>query len=243
MGDLRGAVSGESGAGGATGNGAAAGEEPMSEAGAAPVAAGGVPSTPDGVSTVDDFENKDGAILELDDRKGDWYVSNDGRGMQTPRAGAELLPSSLEPPREESTQALHTVGGPFFLWGALVGVSLASGAGYDLSGYTGIRLWVRSGAPAVGGPGAVAAKQVRLNLTTAATSAGGSCTVCNDHFGADVPLTAQWAQVDLPLASLKQSGFGQPKLELDLSAVLDLQLTFPANVSFDLWVDDVVLYR
>lgn len=244
MGDLRGAVTGESGAGGSEApavGGSSAGEAPSAEGGARPEA--GAPATGETVSPLDDFEHEDGVIFELDGRKGDWYVSNDGRGTQTPRAGAELLPSPIEPARDGSTHALHTSGGPFFTWGALVGASLSAESAYDLTGYRGIRLWVRSGAPTGGPVGPGAAKQVRLNLTTAATIAGGSCTVCNDHFGADIPLTAQWAQVDLPLASLKQAGFGRPQIEQDWSAVVDLQLTFPANVSFDLWVDDIELYR
>lgn len=243
LGDLDGAAQGEAGAGGsetpAAVGGSAAGEAPSLEGGAA--AEGGAPATSAEVSALDDFEHEDSTILELDGRKGDWYVSNDGRGVQTPPAGADLLPTPLERARGGSTHALHTSGGPFFSWGALVGASFSSGERYDLSGYRGIRMWVRSSPSAMMGPGA--AKQVRLNLTTTATSAGGPCTVCNDHFGADIPLSSQWVLVDLPLKSLKQVGFGRPQLEQDLSAVVDLQLTFPANVAFDLWVDDVELYR
>jgi len=244
LGDLRGGVQAEAGAGGTetpASGGSSAGQAPSTEGGATPE--GGAPSTSDSVSAFDDFEHEDDVIFELDGRKGNWYVSNDGRGMQTPRAGAELLPSPIEPARESSTHALHTFGGPFFTWGALIGASLDPDGAYDLTGYRGIRLWVRSGAPTSGPVGPGAAKQVRLNFTTAATIAGGSCTVCNDHFGADVPLTAQWVQVDVPLASVKQTGFGRPQVALDLTAVVDLQLTFPANVSFDLWVDDIELYR
>lgn len=244
MGDLRGAsaVAGQGG-GGPTNGGSSAGELPSSDAGSPPEASAGSAGTDETVSAFDDFEHEDSVILELDGRKGDWYVSNDGRGTQSPRAGAELLPTALDVPREGSSSALHTFGGPFFTWGALVGASLASGEGYDLSGYAGIRLWVRSGASSGAWGAPSAAREVRLNLTTTATSAGGSCTVCNDHFGVDIPLTMEWALVDLPLAGMKQAGFGRPQLKVDLSEVVDIQLTFPANVSFDLWVDDVELYR
>lgn len=241
VGDLRAAAQGDSGSSGSetpSGGGGSAGEAPAL-AGGAPSDAG-APGATDAPTPLDDFEHQDSVILELDGRKGDWYSSNDGRGLQTPAAGADLLPSPLESARGESTHALHTFGGPFFTWGALVGASLNESEAYDLSGYRGIRFWVRLGSS---WGGAAVAKQVRLNLTTAATSTGGPCTVCNDHFGADVPLTAQWTQIDLPLASLTQSGFGRPRLPLDLSAVVDLQLTFPANIAFDLWVDDIVLYR
>lgn len=191
---------------------------------------------------LDDFEDDDPAILERQGRQGSWYVSNDGRGQQTPPNGAALLPSPLDPPRAGSARGVHTFGGPFPVWGALIGTPFASvggvGVAYDLSGYKGVRLWLRSGtmSPA-------AAKRVRLNILTPATTQGGGCTTCDDPFGADVPLTAQWAQVEVPLSSLKQVGYGRPLLTVpDLQHALGIQLVFVANVSFDLWLDDIELY-
>jgi Carbohydrate binding domain (family 11) len=107
-----------------------------------------------------------------------------------------------------------------------------------LSGYQGLRLWVRSGATS-----AVAAKQVRLNLRTPGTVMGGTCTACSDHFGVEIPLTSKWTQVDVPFATLKQMGYGRPMLaSADLTRALGIELLFPVNVSFDLWLDDVELY-
>jgi hypothetical protein len=191
---------------------------------------------------VDDFEDGNAAILEQEGRRGAWYVANDGRAMQTPREGMLLLPSPLNPPRGGSAHGAHTFGGPFPSWGALIGIPFAvSGSeqtAYDLRGYQGLRLWVRSGTMAPG-----AAQKVRFNLRTPATIVGGSCTVCSDHFGADVPLTSQWAQIDLPWASLRQVGFGQPMLTTpDLAHAVGIDLLFVTGVSFDLWIDDVELY-
>jgi hypothetical protein len=88
-----------------------------------------------------------------------------------------------------------------------------------------------------------AAKKVRLNLPAVATNPGGGCTVCNDHFGVDVPLTTKWVQITVPFSTLKQTGVGKPPLPTpDLAHTTSLQLAFPANTSFDLWVDDVELY-
>jgi hypothetical protein len=148
----------------------------------------------------------------------------------------------LSPPRESSLRAAHTFGGPFPTWGALIGSSLATNgseaAAYDVSGHTGIKLWVRSGATSL-----YAAKQVRLNLPTPATTSGGGCSVCNDHFGVDVPLTSKWTQITVPFSSLRQTGYGMPRLFApDLSHVMAIQLMFAKNVSFDLWVDDIVFY-
>jgi hypothetical protein len=203
---------------------------------------GGVATTPTGSGLLDDFEDTDAQILELEGRSGAWYVANDGSGQQTPRAGVPPVPSTLMPARGQSTRGAHTFGGPFNSWGALIGTTLASegaaGAAYDLSGYQGIRLWVRSAAL---GPNA--ARKVRFNLRTPATVMGGGCSVCGDHFGADIPLTAQWVQVEVPFSSLKQVGFGMPKpAKADLTQALGIELLFAVNVSFDLWLDDIELY-
>lgn len=191
---------------------------------------------------IDDFEDGNADILRQQGRTGSWYVANDRAGMQTPSDGMQLLPSALLPVRGASAYGAHTFGGPFPTWGALIGAPFvangSSGNPYDLSGYQGVRLWVRSGAA-----GALAAQQVRVSLRTPATVPGGGCTVCNDHFGAAIPLTAKWAQVELPFASLKQAGYGRPQLSsIDLAHALGIELIFAANVSFDLWLDDVELY-
>lgn len=191
---------------------------------------------------VDDFEDGNAAILEQQGRTGSWYAANDGRGMQTPANGMPVTPSALVPARGASTRGAHTFGGPFATWGALIGTVFVSndstGLPYDLSSYRGLRLWVRAGTTA-----GAAAKQVRLNLRTPATVTGGSCSVCSDHFGAEIPLTAKWTRVDVPFSTLKQLGYGQPKLAaVDLQHALGIELLFPPNVSFDLWLDDVELY-
>jgi hypothetical protein len=191
---------------------------------------------------IDDFEDGNAAILPQQGRSGSWYVINDGRGTQTPPAGTPVMPSALVPARGASARGAHTFGGPFGSWGALLGTVFAStdeaSTPYDLSGHQGLRLWVRTGATA-----GTAAKQVRLNLRTPATVTGGDCTACNDHLGAEIPLTAKWTQVEVPFTTLRQMGFGRPMLaSVDLKRVLGIELLFPANVSFDLWVDDVELY-
>lgn len=191
---------------------------------------------------LDDFEDGDADILRQQGRTGAWYVANDRGGVQTPNDGMPLLPSALAPARGTSERGAHTFGGPFPTWGALIGTPFVAngpnGSPYDLSGFQGVRLWVRAGATA-----AAAARQVRFSLRTPATVPGGGCTVCNDHFSAVLPLTAQWRQVELPFASLKQVGYGRPQpASADLVQALGIELIFPVNVSFDLWVDDVEFY-
>jgi hypothetical protein len=191
---------------------------------------------------IDDFEDGDEAILPLQGRTGFWYVSNDGQGMQTPRADAPLTASALLPARAGSAHGVHTYGGPFLGWGALLGVNFAASAGtpapYDLSRYRGVRLWLRSGSMIPN-----AANKVRFGLLTPGTVVGGSCTVCNDHFAADIALASSWTQVEVPFTSLKQNGFGRPMLAaVDTKNALGLELLFVKDSAFDLWVDDVQLY-
>ncbi len=191
---------------------------------------------------VDDFEDGNQAIVEQQGRNGSWYVANDGKGTQTPHADTPLLPSLLEPPRAASTRAAHTYGGPFPTWGALIGTTFASdgdiGVAYDLSRHQGLRLWVRGGGMV---PNAV--KMTRLSMRTPATIMGGGCTVCSDHFGVPIPLTSQWTQIEVPFSTFKQIGYGRPILPgPDLNHALGIELLFPANVAFDLWIDDVEFY-
>ena len=249
LGDIAGAAGAVDQAGTGSG-GARGGSESLLPKAGASSKAGGSGDQGGAASTVvvaenmiDDFQDSDQAILEQQGRSGSWYAANDGRGTQTPRSDQPLVPTVLETARGASTRAIHTFGGPFMTWGALIGTSLATdgerGLEYDLSGYQGMRLWVRSGSTSLS-----SATSVRLNLPTPGTNAGsGACTVCNDHFGFDVPLTAQWALVEVPFSSLKQHGYGRPALASpDLEHVTSLQLGFGANVAFDLWVDDIELY-
>jgi hypothetical protein len=247
LGDIAGGA-GTASVGGAAASGGGGADGVIPKAGAQSKAGGSGEPSDGGASTlgaaenmIDDFQDDDEAILEQQGRKGAWYVANDGMGMQSPRDDQPLVPSVLSPARGSSTRAIHTFGGPFPSW-ALIGTSLAMsgdrGAEYDLSGFQGLRLWVRSGSTSSG-----SATSVRLNLPTPGTNAGGSCTVCNDHFGFDVPLTSQWVQVDVPFSSLEQQGYGRPALASpELEHVTSLQLGFRGNVAFDLWVDDIALY-
>jgi len=253
LGDLEadGASAGKGGAGSGTVLPNAAGKAATGGASAGSSATGGssseggandVTPTETNLLLVDDFQDTDAEILESQGRSGAWYVANDGRGVQTPRAGVPLMPADLLPARGESTRGAHTFGGPFSTWGALVGTSLASngdvGVPYDLSGYEGLKVWVRSGSTAPN-----AAKKVRVNVLTPATMVGGGCTVCADHFGVDIPLTTQWLQVQVPLASLTQVGYGRPMLTSpNLAQALGIEFVFAVNVSFDLWLDDIELY-
>lgn len=187
-------------------------------------------------SLLDDFEDDNTAIPRIDGRSGDWYTGNDTTGTQTPAPGEPPLPIPPEPARAGSNGALHTFGGSFEGWGGLIGTALSNGE-YDMSGYQGIRLWVRLGSFAPG-----VAHSMRLNLPAPATnSETGLCSKCTDHFGAVVPLTAEWRQVTVYFKDLKQEGWGVPLLESpDLAHVTSLQ--FGLGTGFDVWLDDIELF-
>lgn len=214
----------------------------MGDAGSQSSTTGGVSSIGANPLMIDDFEDGDSAILVQQGRSGSWYAANDGQGMQTPRNGLPLTPSLLETPRGTSQYGARTFGGPFASWGALIGTTFASTGNsavpYDVSAHQGLRFWVR-----YGGAFPNPTKQVRLGLRTPGTITGGGCTVCGDHFGTEIPLTAQWVKFEVPFATLRQIGYGRPLLNIpDLKHALGMELLFPVNVTFDLWIDDVELY-
>jgi hypothetical protein len=203
---------------------------------------GGEPAALGNQNLVDDFEDGDASILELQGRSGVWLASNDGRGQQTPKNGENVMPSALDLVNGASTRAIHTwgSGSGFTTWGAMVGTALATSGGkavaYDLSGHRGLRFWVRSGSTSI-----YAAKAVRLNFPTTASSSG--CTMCGDHPGVDVPLTSKWVHIDVPLSTLKQQGWGRPRIPTpDVTQTLGIQFLFATGAAFDLWVDDLELY-
>lgn len=230
---------------GATGGTAESGGAPDTAVGEGGMGAAGAPVVVPPNPLLDDFEDGDASLPEHDGRSGSWYAANDGGfgGMQTPPNGADVVPALLNPKRGASTRGLHTLGGPFPTWGAMLGTAFATSGGepvpYDLSGHKGLKIWLRAGSS-----NPYATKKVRFNLPTTATTEGaGDCTICDDHFGLDITLTTQWAQFDVPFASLKQRGNGRPTGgKLDLTQALGMDLLFAPNVSFDLWVDDVELY-
>jgi hypothetical protein len=224
----------------AAGVGMAAGSAALPPMGGEPAEGGAGPVLASPETLLDDFEDGDAAIVEHAGRSGSWYASNDGQGMQTPAFGMSVIPSLLNQARAESRRALHTWGGPFPQWGALIGTALATENGqdapYDTTRYDGVRFWVRS---TPFGPGYTTS--VRVNFPTPASNEG--CSVCGDHFGADIPLTPQWVRHEVRFSELEQEGFGVPQLAShDRQNVTSIQFAFPEDVRFDLWVDDVEFF-
>ena len=183
--------------------------------------------------SIDDFEDGNGELETVDNRVGWWWVSDDGTaGTISPAPGTATNPSS--PGRAGSNYAMHVSGFGFTGWGATLGVNLvmaiSGSCPYDASAYQGVTFWAK-------GTGST-----RLQLPTSATedaSFGGTCvTNCGDHYGAAVVLGTDWQQYSFRWADLAQDGFGTP-VSFDPKTLLQLNIGWPANTQFDLWLDDV----
>lgn len=201
---------------------------------------GGAPNVESPI--IDDFEDGDGQILVVSGRTGTWYASNDGTDTQTPKPGQGLVPSTLMPARGASTRAARTSGGTFNTWGALIGTALFeknnTAQPYDISGYQGVRFWVKSVSNAWN-----AARKMRVALPMTGTVAGSGCTVCNDHFTAEFNLSGTWTQVSVPFSALKQANTGKPQLGApDLKHVIFLEFVVGPQQVFDVYFDDIELY-
>jgi hypothetical protein len=63
-----------------------------------------------------------------------------------------------------------------------------------------------------------------------------------DRFGAGIGIDTEWRFFKIPFSELKQRGYGRPAPELDVGAILGLNIGFEAG-DWDFWIDDVGFYR
>ncbi|MEI9937130.1 MAG: hypothetical protein WDO69_07880 [Pseudomonadota bacterium] len=219
------------------------GSEPSavpSPSGAAPLASapapGLEPCTPamraeGSAPLIDDFEDDDARIAPLEHRAGLWSASNDNTGTQRPTLRGPLSIARIPGGRGPSHFALHTSGGKFSKWGALLTADLSARRCYDASVYRGLVFWARGR-----GSFNVVAKMTQV----APEEYGGSCTHdCNDSHRATIPLGSNWQEVRVTWAELAQKGFGQA-VPFDPRSLLSLEFTVaPEQTPFDFWVDDL----
>jgi hypothetical protein len=220
---------------------------PLGSGGASALATGGASSEAGGASgantgastlLIDDFEDGNSQVLLNAGRNGYWFTANDGTGMQSPDPHADALPELLSPPRGMSTRALHTSGSGFSVWGALVGANFVAvgmtAMPYSISAYQGVTFTAKLGRVGV-------TAKARLAITNYDTLYG--CTTCDDHFGATVTFSDVFQTIQVPFASLKQTGFGKPLLQtFDTDRTYTLQFSWAKAETFDVWIDDVSFY-
>ncbi len=242
-----GAPTGGAPTGGAPTGGAPTGGAPT---GGAPTGGVGTGGLPPGITLID-FLDEANDVIELQDGEGQWYTFHDRSTTgvitpDTPRdAAADVIPVALPTPRGGSLLGVHVVANDGFTeWGAGVGFNLNSPdptirRKYDVSSYTGLDFWARSGSGTV---------SLRVKLVTAdiapTTDPGGECTQsCNDAFGYAIDLTTAWREYSIPFSSLTQQGWGAtPPGGFDPTGVLTVQLHVDTGVPFDIWLDDVGFY-
>jgi hypothetical protein len=188
-------------------------------------------------SLVDDMEANVSSILESDGRAGFWYTFNDGQGgTQLPAPNGPFLPDPNTGGYPGSARARRTQGSAFSGYAGF-GFDLNNRAGsrqaYDASAYGGIMLWVR---------GSVNVRVLFPTRATAPVSEGGECTAgCNDSFGLEVPVTAEWTEQTVSFATLHQLGTTTAGA-FDPKALLGIAFSVPAGSAFDVWVDEIGFY-
>jgi hypothetical protein len=230
---------------------------PAGTAGTAPVGTGGggalaaCPSPPAaGMATeliIDDLEDKDNAVSKIGGRSGFWYTYLDTYGSDiTPKpdatGAAPLVPGSTN---------CHGGMGCIIVSGTTAAADETAmkypyaGVGFDFSNakkpcvyngsaYTGIKFWARGDVEIT----------IKVNITgTADAAGGGTCaTGCSNGHGKKVVLTPDWAEIDLPFASIMQDPTWGTQVAFDKTQLLSLQVQFPSGVTYAVALDDFTFY-
>lgn len=245
------AGSGTAGTGVAAGSGGAPAGGSTGSAGttgSAGSTGGGDCAAIDANDLLSNFESGVAHVEEVMGRDGSWFLLTDGSGTLTPEK-VEMMPLVAEAGGAcASAYAYHTTGSGFTGWGAGAGTDFAPKTGeartpYDLSGYTGVALRAK----------AAASVTVRVSISDKNTAVeGGVCTDtedktdptrCEDYFGKEILLGAEWQDFTIPFAEMTQRGWGLPATAFEATQAYTLRLVVKgdaaAPVSFDLWIDDV----
>jgi hypothetical protein len=191
-------------------------------------------ASPGGALLIDDLEDGDRFINAASGLSGSWYMVTDGTaGTLTPAAGSTLMPTT---PGSGSARSMHLQGQGFTGWGAGLAASLnALGCSYDGSKQTGVSFSAKGSSN----------NNMIVSLATrqtVPTSEHGSCTAnCNDHFRITLPLTASWTPRQAAFTALRQAGWGTAAT-FQPGELMYVQFSFPANTTFDLYVDTLSFY-
>jgi hypothetical protein len=243
------AGAGGSGPAGASGAGGAAGAAGVTGAGGATGgagAAGAGGSAGNGGGTcglvIDNMEADTGVICQGNGRIGHWFAYNDGSSSTTqtpPPNVAPTRPDPVQPPRGNSSYAMHTYGS-FVNFGA-IGCSLNGStsnqvevpSAYNVSGYTGLTFYAK---------GTPSQLQVIVSTTeTTATMYGGTCTAssCSGNRVDIVVSSSAWTLYTVPFSSL---GLGNATFNPQHVLTIDFQVYSTTGVTADFWVDDLSFY-
>lgn len=214
-------------------------------------AASGGPDGPDPDAPsdlIDDLEDGDDAIAETNGRLGGWYTFHDGSAT-----GNQIPPETGFTPTaggaDGSAFAAGTSGSGFTVWGAGMGFDLNNPAAVGLAGPRGAYDASRYRSVAFKARGNVSVRVAVETLGVTPTDRGGTCTPsttegmeCEDLHGTRIPLTTEWVDYEVELASLRQGGWGKavPFAAAEVTAVL---FQADQDLMFDFAVDDVRFYE
>jgi endoglucanase len=180
---------------------------------------------------IDDFEDGDMHMPMIEHRAGQWLTFNDGTGNQTPRAGEPFSAARMAGGRGASHFGVHSFGGKFTKWGAMLNVSLNPHHCYDASAYGGVEFWAR-------GRGEI---RVGVKVTQVVSEEfGGSCQHdCFDSHTKRIKLSRNFEHIVVRWEELKQTGFGEA-VPFDPHSLDSIEFSvLPEQTPFDFWLDDV----
>lgn len=185
---------------------------------------------------IDDFDDLDLEPLVTDNRAGGWYSYTDG----TP--GALLMMSVVSGSYSGDGGGVLEVIGDAVEEYSGVGVGLrwtetgAERCSYDASLYEGVTFWAR-------GRGAV--RVALQNPSVRPIDLGGRCSpdsVCFDSHGADIVLSDEWTNYQLPFDELTQAGWGTAVGAFLPEELFVLEYQFEPGVDYEMWLDELAFY-
>lgn len=194
---------------------------------------------------IDDMEDGNANLLMTDGRDGHWYVFTDqSGGFLNPNPFEQFVMAYNEPIRDDSGRSARFQGGSFDDWGAALALHFIGGEDgpnepYDISRFSGITFFAR----ALGG-----ANQLVVLFPNIDTDERGELcnpfsggeNACDNHFQHVLELSGEWSSYSVLLEDLVQGpGEGRRPARFDAEQVFGVQFAAPANVSFDIWIDDL----
>jgi hypothetical protein len=196
---------------------------------------------------IDDLEDKDNGVAKVGGRSGFWYTYVDALGSSiVPKPDATganpLLPGSTNC---HGGMACIIVSGTTGAADAVAMKYPYAGVGFDFSNakkpcvyngsaYSGIKFWARGDVEIT----------IKVNISgTADAAGGGTCTKeCSNGHGKKVVLTPDWAQIDVPFATIMQDPTWGTQVPFDKASLLSFQVQFPSGGAFNAALDDLTFY-
>lgn len=201
-----------------------------------------------GRSSIDDFEDADSGTGLFPGEGGSWFIATDKtKGGRVSPAEGPANPARLEQQRCGSVFAMHFSGDGLREWGAVLAATFRydqKSMPVDLSAYAGVVFWLRAGPSHAG--------LLRFDVDDGFTHRdGGQCSEaadaerrCWNSFGFEMPVLGDdWEEHRIRFDSLTQKFPESEPRPLDLKNVHRVSFKASPGNSFDVWIDDVALFR